>query len=68
MRSSWIALALAIAIGLAAAAAALGLRASPAPPPTSFEECVRQGNPVMESYPRQCRAGGRLFVEALPSR
>lgn len=31
---------------------------------TSFEECVAAGNPVMESYPRQCRsAGGGLFVE-----
>lgn len=29
----------------------------------SFEECVAQGNPVMESYPRQCRAGGRSFRE-----
>ena len=31
---------------------------------TSFEECVAQGNAVMESYPRQCRdAAGNLFVE-----
>ncbi|KKU11794.1 MAG: hypothetical protein UX16_C0004G0026 [Parcubacteria group bacterium GW2011_GWB1_45_7] len=30
---------------------------------TSFEECVDAGNPVMESYPRQCRAGDRTFVE-----
>jgi peptidylprolyl isomerase len=30
----------------------------------SFEECVAAGNPVMESYPRQCRTeDGRLFVE-----
>ncbi len=28
----------------------------------SFEECVAAGNPVMESYPRQCRAGDRTFV------
>lgn len=28
----------------------------------SFEECVAAGNPVMESYPRQCRAGNRTFV------
>jgi eight-cysteine-cluster-containing protein len=33
---------------------------------TSFEECVAAGNPVMESYPRQCRAeDGQLFVENL---
>lgn len=30
---------------------------------TNFEECVAAGNAVMESYPRQCRAGGELFVE-----
>jgi len=30
---------------------------------TTFEECAKAGNPVMESYPRQCRAGGETFVE-----
>lgn len=31
---------------------------------TSFEECVAAGNPVMESYPSQCRTeDGRVFVE-----
>ncbi|MFB5631404.1 MAG: MBL fold metallo-hydrolase [Nitrosopumilaceae archaeon] len=35
-----------------------------APSITNFEECVAAGNPVMESYPRQCRsADGKLFVE-----
>ncbi|PIR37978.1 MAG: hypothetical protein COV34_02730 [Candidatus Zambryskibacteria bacterium CG10_big_fil_rev_8_21_14_0_10_42_12] len=30
----------------------------------SFEDCVAEGNPVMESYPRQCRTvDGRLFTE-----
>ena len=29
----------------------------------NFEECVAAGNPVMESYPRQCRAEGKTFVE-----
>jgi hypothetical protein len=33
---------------------------------SSFEECAAAGNPVMESYPRQCRTqDGRLFVEEL---
>lgn len=27
----------------------------------SFAECVAAGNPVMESYPEQCAAGGRTF-------
>lgn len=34
---------------------------------TNFEECAAAGNPVMESYPRQCRAkDGRVFVEEIP--
>lgn len=38
----------------------------PAATIASFEDCVAAGNPVMESWPRQCRtADGRLFVEEL---
>ena len=40
----------------------------PAPPAdsvNSFEECVAAGNPVMESYPRQCRHGDRTFTEVI---
>jgi hypothetical protein len=29
----------------------------------SFESCAAAGNPVMESYPRQCNADGNVFVE-----
>lgn len=32
---------------------------------TDFESCVAAGNPVMESYPRQCRADGQTFVEII---
>ncbi|HEY4499195.1 MAG TPA: Gmad2 immunoglobulin-like domain-containing protein [Candidatus Paceibacterota bacterium] len=33
---------------------------------TSFEKCVAAGNPVMESYPRQCRTpGGENFTEPI---
>lgn len=32
-------------------------------PITTFEECVASGNPVMESHPRQCHAGGQNFIE-----
>ncbi len=28
-----------------------------------FKDCLAAGNPVMESWPRQCRAGERSFVE-----
>lgn len=30
---------------------------------TSFESCVAAGNPVMESYPRQCRHNDVTYVE-----
>lgn len=32
---------------------------------TNFEECVAAGNPVMESYPRQCTFDGQTFVEEM---
>jgi len=32
---------------------------------TNFEECIAAGNPAMESYPRQCRAGDRTFTEEI---
>jgi hypothetical protein len=33
---------------------------------SSFEECVTAGNPVMESYPRQCRTSdGEFFIEEI---
>ncbi|HEY4502628.1 MAG TPA: Gmad2 immunoglobulin-like domain-containing protein [Candidatus Paceibacterota bacterium] len=35
----------------------------PSPRITNFEECVAAGNPVMESYPRQCQNNGEIFVE-----
>ncbi len=30
---------------------------------SNFDECATAGNAVMESYPRQCRAGDATFVE-----
>ncbi len=30
---------------------------------TNFDDCVSAGNPIMESYPQQCRADGKLFVQ-----
>jgi len=33
---------------------------------TNFDECVAAGNPVMESYPRQCKdSDGQTFVEEI---
>lgn len=31
----------------------------------SFEECAARGFPIEESYPRNCRAGGKVFIEGL---
>lgn len=30
---------------------------------TNFEQCAKLGFPIMESYPRQCRAGDKIFIE-----
>lgn len=34
----------------------------------NFEECVLRGFPVLESYPRQCKADGKVFVETVDER
>ena len=31
----------------------------------NFEECVAAGNPIMESYPRQCRHDNQTFIESV---
>ena len=39
-------------------------KANPVLVVNSFNDCVKEGNPIMKSYPRQCRSlDGRLFVE-----
>ncbi len=38
-------------------------KSAPAPVVTNFAECVAADNPVTESYPRQCRSGGKTFTE-----
>ncbi len=30
---------------------------------SNFEECANAGNPIMESFPRQCADGGKTFTE-----
>lgn len=32
---------------------------------TNFDECLTNGYPVMETYPRQCRAGGLTYIEQI---
>jgi len=34
-------------------------------PITNFAECAAAGNPVMESYPRQCSANGQTYTEEI---
>ena len=34
-------------------------------PITNFVECAAAGNPVMESYPRQCSVNGQTFTEEI---
>lgn len=29
----------------------------------SFDECVAAGNAIMESYPEQCAANGKIFTK-----
>jgi hypothetical protein len=29
---------------------------------SSFEDCKNAGNPIMESFPEQCSANGRTFM------
>lgn len=40
-----------------------GSKMTPQPAITNFEQCGLAGNPVMETYPRQCRAGDQTFTE-----
>lgn len=30
----------------------------------TFEACAAAGNPVMETYPEQCSAGGKTFTKS----
>ena len=42
------------------------LRIVPLKEINSFKDCISAGNPIMESYPRQCRtANGQTFVEEI---
>lgn len=35
---------------------------------SSFEECLRAGYPVLQTFPRQCRnQNGEVFVEDIPT-
>lgn len=52
-----------VAAGLFAAWRNGSMRAGSAARANSFDECVALGNPIAESYPRQCRLGSRMFRE-----
>lgn len=58
------------AVILTAGAYIMRTQQTASPRPTSinsFEECVAAGNPVMESYPEQCAAGGKTFTNPAQS-
>jgi hypothetical protein len=35
--------------------------------PSTYEECVAQGNPILLSYPSQCTSNGRTFIQPTSS-
>lgn len=71
MYSQWLKITNIIRVIIALAVVALvilflkGYFKLPAKSITNFNECVAAGNPVMESYPRQCRADGQNYVETI---
>lgn len=52
---------LVIVVGCSAAWLSLRLSAERESSINSFAECVADGRPIMESYPEQCAANGRVF-------
>jgi len=43
-------------------------KTSPTPSINSFEDCARAGNPILETYPRQCKTpDGKSFIEMIQS-
>lgn len=43
----------------------LGCQSTPKVEVNNFEDCVKAGNPVMESYPRQCKHLDKTYTESL---
>jgi len=33
---------------------------------STFDECAKAGNPIMDSHPEQCSAGGKTFTKPQP--
>lgn len=60
LRKTWIPLLVLLALLIAAYLAHSRITARSI---SSFDECVTAGFPVMESYPMQCNANGRNFVQ-----
>lgn len=56
-------LAILLIAGVLAYFLSVNLYKKPAVAVSNFNECVSQGNPIMESYPRRCRAGNMTFTE-----
>lgn len=65
MKKSSLIIAITVFVILIVAGIVLYFQRKPTTPITTFAECVAAGYPVMESYPRQCRAQDRTFVEEI---
>jgi len=63
MKKSLLLLLIVVLIGVAAGIWWLPKNKVQKPWATNFAECVALGNPLMESYPRQCRSGDITFTE-----
>jgi len=65
MKSRWVIAAVLVVLVAAGATAWWALR-SGGEPQSGFAACAKAGNPVGESYPRQCRdANGHVFTESV---
>ena len=61
-----IVLAVILAFGFFKFSTSLKPKPSPTPSMNSFEDCAKAGNPILETYPRQCRTSdGKSFTEII---
>ena len=63
IKTGWlifIAIVLAVIAGLLLMISSIGARHQAAI--SNFDECAAAGNPIMETYPEQCRANGQTFT------
>ncbi len=62
MKKVWI---IVVTFAVVLGAGFLFLNKEPEAVVANFKECVDAGNPIMESYPRQCKHGDTVFTEVI---